>query len=206
MTTLYFMRHAESEANLADILASQIDFPLTNKGMADAEEIAQEFKLQHNIDRIISSPLIRAKQTAIAFEKVFNLNAETDERVIEQDLGVYAGKTYAELENEPNYCHDRALRWQWQPDGNGESYAMIEQRLQPFFDMLFTSNDNHILILTHAVTLRMVKSILQNMQPQYPHDIANNGEIWKVKLTKKSDFHKIESLFYGESKKANSRA
>ena len=206
MTTLYFMRHAESEANLADILASQIDFPLTQKGMTDAEEIAQEFKQQFNIDRIISSPLIRAKQTAIPFEEAFNLSAETDKRIIEQDLGIYAGKTYAELENEPNYCHDRALRWQWQPEGNGESYAMIEQRLQPFFDMLFASESKHILILTHAVTLRMVKSILQNMQPQYPHDIANNGEIWKVELSKKDDFHKMESLFYGESKNTNSRA
>ena len=206
MTTLYFMRHAESEANLADILASQIDFPLTQKGMADAQEIADEFKQQYKIDCIISSPLIRAKQTAIPFEKEFNLISQTDQRIIEQDLGTFAGKTYAELESEPNYCHDRALRWQWQPEGNGESYAMIEKRLQPFFDMLFTSNAQHILILTHAVTLRMVKSILQNMQPQYPHDIANNGEIWKVELTKKGNFHEIESLFYGESKKANSRA
>ncbi len=86
MTTLYFMRHAESEVNLSDILASQLDFPLTGKGKKDAVQIAEEVLQFHPIDHIISSPLIRAKQTAAPFEKLFALTADTDLRVIEQDL------------------------------------------------------------------------------------------------------------------------
>ncbi len=206
MTTLYFMRHAESEANLADILASQIDFPLTNKGMQDATQIAAEFQEQFQIDHIISSPLTRALQTAAPFEKINKLTLTTDARVIEQDLGVYAGKTYAQLEHEENYCHDRSLRWDWVPEGNGESYSMIEKRLQSFFNDMFLREEENILVITHAVTLRMVKAILQNTQPEYPHDIAHNGEIWKVKLSHSGDVHQLESIFLGESKNANSKA
>jgi broad specificity phosphatase PhoE len=206
MTTLYFMRHAESEANLADILASQIDFPLTNKGLQDATQIAAEFQEQYQIDHIISSPLTRAQQTATPFEAINNLTLTTDARVIEQHLGIYAGKTYIELESEISYCHDRALRWNWIPEGGGESYSMIEERLQPFFDDMFMRKEENILIITHAVTLRIVKAILQNTQPEYPHDIAHNGEIWKVKLIKKGEAHSLESIYLGESKNAKSKA
>lgn len=206
MTTLYFMRHAESEANLADILASQLDFPLTEKGKMDAQQIAEEVKQHHPIDHIISSPLLRAKQTAIPFEKLFELTSATDSAVIEQNLGRFAGKTYADLDGEPDYCHDRSLRWKWVPEGGGESYEMIADRLQPFFDKMFEEKHEHILIITHAVTLRMVKSILTNILPDYPKDIAHNGEIWQVKLTKKGNVHSIESHFYGASKAAISRA
>jgi broad specificity phosphatase PhoE len=206
MTTLYFMRHAESEANLADILASQLDFPLTNKGENDALEIAKEVKQFHPIDHIISSPLLRAKQTAAPFEEEFDLTAFTDPDLIEQHLGKFSGKTYAELDSEPDYCHDRSLRWKWIPDGGGESYEMIANRLQPFFDKMFKEKHEHILIITHAVTLRMVKSILTNMLPDYPKDIAHNGEIWQVDLTTKGNIHEIKSHFYGASKAAISRA
>lgn len=206
MTTLYFMRHAESEANLSDILASQLDFPLTEKGKCDAAQIAQEVLQFHPIDHIISSPLIRAKQTAAPFEALFKLTADTEARVIEQNLGKYAGKTYAQLNDEPEYCHDRSLRWKWIPEGEGESYEMIADRLQPFFDNMFAEKHEHILIITHAVTLRMIKSILLNILPEYPQDIAHNGEIWQVKLGQKGDVHEIKSHFYGESKLAVSRA
>lgn len=206
MTTLYFMRHAESEANLADILASQLDFPLTEKGKMDAQKIAEEVQQSHPIDHIICSPLLRAQQTAEPFEAVFGLTATTDTRVIEQNLGKFAGKTYTELDDEPDYCHDRSLRWKWTPEGGGESYEMIAERLQPFFDAMFEHNNEHILIITHAVTLRLVKSILLNILPDYPKDIAHNGEIWQVELTNKGDVHKIVSHFYGASKSTNSRA
>lgn len=202
MTTLYFMRHAQSEANLADILASQIDFPLTEKGKKDAAKIAQEFCHDHQIDKIITSSLLRAQQTGHPFEELLKREATTDTRLVEQDLGKYAGKTYQQLDDEPDYCHDRTARWTWVPDGGGESYQMIAERLQPFFEDMFTQDQGSVLVITHAVTMRMIKAILQNTLPEYPSEIAHNGEIWKVVLTKKGEHHQINSLFYGDSKTA----
>jgi len=199
MTTLYFMRHAQSEANLNDILASQLDFPLTEKGHSDALLIAKEFSQEHNVTRLIASPLIRAQQTAIPFAERFNLPIESEVRITEQQLGKYAGKTYAELDVEENYCHDRAKRWSWIPEGNGESYSMIVDRLMPFFESLEVDCDENILVVTHAVTMRMIKAILNNSLPEYPHEIAHNGEVWKVEFKGIGYPHKIESLFFGDS-------
>ena len=58
MKTIYFIRHAQSEANLRDILASRQDFPLTEKGRQEAVAIASEFKDIVQLDRIFCSPLI----------------------------------------------------------------------------------------------------------------------------------------------------
>jgi len=199
MITLYFMRHAQSEANLNNILASQLDFPLTNKGNNDAVLIAKEFSQEHNVTRIIASPLSRAQQTASPFSDRFRLPVENEAGVTEQQLGRYAGKTYEELDDEEHYCHDRAKRWNWVPDGGGESYSMIVNRLMPFFQSLPEVGDEDILVVTHAVTMRMIKAILTNSLPEYPHEIAHNGEVWKVKFKGVGHPHEIESLFFGDS-------
>ncbi len=41
-----------------------------------------------------------------------------------------------ELQNATGYVHDRNLRWNWQPQGDGESYKEIEiaVRVSKFFD------------------------------------------------------------------------
>ena len=154
MKTLYFMRHAESEANLKDVLASRQDFPLTPKGQRDAELIAAEFKALATMDRLVSSPLLRARQTAQPFADAFGLPVDQDERLTEQHLGIFSGMTYAELEDQPTYMHERATRWNWTPEGGGESYQMIAQRLVPFFQSLGAMDGTCILFVTHAVPYR----------------------------------------------------
>ena len=132
MTTIYFIRHAQSEANLKGILASRQDFPLTEKGQQEAVVIASEFKDIAQLDRIFCSPLIRAQQTAQPIAEAFGLDVETDERITEQDLCVFSGMTYAELDDRPDYMHERSKRWKWIPAGGGESYQMIANRLSRF--------------------------------------------------------------------------
>jgi broad specificity phosphatase PhoE len=213
MKTIYFMRHAQSEANLKDILASRQNFPLTQKGRQEAAVIASQFKDIAQLDRIFCSPLSRAQQTAQPIAEAFGLDVETDERLTEQDLGVFSGMTYAELDDRPDYMHDRpdymherSKRWKWIPEGGGESYEMIANRLEPFFQSLECLEGDCILFVTHAVTLRMVKAILEQTLPDYPRDIAKNGEIWKVQFAGLGNIHDVESIFLGGSKAANSRA
>ena len=206
MKTIYFIRHAQSEANLQDILASRQDFPLTEKGRADAEAIAAELKEIASLDRIVCSPLLRAQQTAEPIAKAFGLTVETDERITEQELGVFAGLTYAELDARDDYMHDRTQRWEWVPEGGGESYEMIAQRLEPFFQSLEIMEGDSILFVTHAVTMRMIKATLEETLPVYPREIAKNGEIWKINFTGFGDTHEVESIFLGDAKGAVSRA
>ena len=76
--------------------------------------------------------------------------------------------------------HERSGRWKWIPAGGGESYQMIAHRLEPFFQSWNPSKATAFASGTHAITLRLVKAILAQTLPDYPSDIAENGELWKV--------------------------
>ncbi|MGL1892412.1 MAG: histidine phosphatase family protein [Spirochaetaceae bacterium] len=199
MSTLYLIRHAESEANKSRIMASRLPFPLTKAGKEDADLIAAQLKDKINIDEIITSPLVRAVETAESFSKIYNLKPITDERITEQDLGIFSGMTYDQVKEEPTYNTESLKRWDWIPEGDGESYSMIADRITDFFNSLDTS-DKNILIVTHAVSFRLIKAVLEKTLPIYPHAFPNNGEIWKVDFKGLKHTHVIESILLGNSK------
>ena len=200
MLTLFFMRHAESEANRNRTLASQTDVSLTPHGMQAAVEVAQDFLRDFSIDDIIVSPQLRACQTASPFEQISGKKAEIDKALSEQHFGRFTGMSYDAVKLDPSYEKDVNKRWEWVPGGGGESYQMLAARIVPFFARFENMDDNlNILIVTHAVTLRMIKGLLEDTLPIYPEKIANNGEIWKVKFLGLGKKHNVQSLFYGNS-------
>ena len=83
MKNIFFIRHTQSEANLKNILASQLNFSLTENGKKHAYEIGSHLRKVESIDKIISSPLTRARQTADLIAKSFDLKVE-----IERDVKV----------------------------------------------------------------------------------------------------------------------
>ena len=66
MTTLYIVRHGQSQANAAGILqGSQVDTPLTIKGQQQAQLVGQQLAARKiSFDLVVASPLLRAAQTA----------------------------------------------------------------------------------------------------------------------------------------------
>jgi broad specificity phosphatase PhoE len=198
---LYFMRHAESEANTRDVLAGRIDYPLSARGLADAEAVALAFSPAHPVDAIVSSPLLRARQTAEPFARLTRLPVETDEALVEQDMGVFAGKTYAQAEADPAYEKDKARRWDWAPPG-GESYRAIAGRLRPFFARLDRRSEPRILVVTHAVALRLIVALLEDSLPAYPTALARNAEILEADYRGLGNKHEIASHYYGKEGEA----
>lgn len=187
MTTLYLIRHAESVANADNLLAGRIDYPLSATGKLDAAAIAEEFSATMNVDLIWCSPLLRAQQTAAPFLTACNAPLRLDERLQEQHMGRFSGKSYAEVESDASYCHDRKARWDWVPEGGGESYRMIAARVDSYLADLRAQCEreklNSVLIVTHAVTLRLFRACLEATLPRYPERIAGNGEVWSAELT-----------------------
>ncbi len=200
MGEIYLIRHAQSEANSKRIMASRLPYPLTAAGKADADLIASELKEQLSIERVISSPLVRALQTAQSFADIYNLEIEEDERISEQELGKYSGMTYDEVKKEEQYETRTDRRWDWIPDGGGESYAMIADRVKSFFASFDPEDNRKVLVVTHAVTFRLIKGVLENTLPRYPESFPNNGEIWKVDFRGIGKVHRIESLMLGNSR------
>ncbi len=193
---IHIIRHAESEANTKDILAGQLDFPLTKKGTEDAKKIASWYTSHYSPKIIYSSPLLRATQTAAPFRINKDIIYIEDDRLKEHNLGIYQGKTYKEAEADPTYVQDRTKRWDWHIT-DGESYEDIATRITSFFAELDPHGPD-ILIVTHAVAMRLIRALLEHTLPIYPQQLAQNGEIWEVEFKKIGETHEITSLFIDE--------
>ena len=198
MTTLFLIRHAQSEANVQDILAGRLNYALTETGKNDANALAAEFAASYSVDTIWSSPLLRAQQTAAPFVLACNAPMRVDARIEEQHMGRFSGLTYAQVEQDPAYCTDRKARWNWVPEGGGESYLMISERVKMFLNDLRAQcaqeNLQHVLLVTHAVTLRLFRACLEGTLPIYPEKIAANGELWMCTLLPENTPCQIQSV------------
>ena len=60
---IYFVRHGQTEYNLKKLYMGSLDIPLNSKGVSQAEKFAVTAR-ELNIELIVSSDLIRAKETA----------------------------------------------------------------------------------------------------------------------------------------------
>ncbi|MBU6423779.1 MAG: phosphoglycerate mutase family protein, partial [Chloroflexi bacterium] len=85
-TTLYFVRHGESEANAARRYAGQADSPLTERGRQQAEAVAAALR-GVRLDRVVSSDLSRARDTAAAIAREHGLAVEVFPELREVDVG-----------------------------------------------------------------------------------------------------------------------
>lgn len=196
-----FIRHFESEANAANVLAGQLDYRLSDRGRKDAALTAEKFLAESPITRIISSPLVRALETAAPFAQATQIEPEIEPAITEQNMGIFSGKTYPWAEAHPNYEQNKSARWDWVPPG-GESYRMIAERLSSFFGRLDSLNgrmnvEDRVLVVTHAVTLRLIQAILEDTVPRYPTKLARNGEILETLYRGNGTPHEIAFRYFG---------
>jgi len=86
------LRHGATDWNRQGLFQGRTDIPLNDEGIAQAHAAAQ--RLQRTaIDRIVSSPLIRAVKTAGIVASASSKQVEIDNRLIECDFGSLEGKS-----------------------------------------------------------------------------------------------------------------
>ena len=90
MTTIYLVRHGETEANRQFRFQGCIDLPLTEDGLKQAECLAETLKDIH-FDHFYSSPLPRAWNTANIVNKYHNAPLLPDPALLEATGGIVQG-------------------------------------------------------------------------------------------------------------------
>lgn len=85
-TTIYFVRHGQSVANLRQRVAGTFDLGLSREGRLQAKALAKHFKKIH-LDAVYSSHLPRAEATAMFTAKQKGLPLHIEPRVMEFNFG-----------------------------------------------------------------------------------------------------------------------
>jgi broad specificity phosphatase PhoE len=101
VTTVILLRHGRSTANTSGVLAGRTPgINLDDTGRSQATGIADRLS-DVAIDRIVSSPLERCRQTLAPLAAATGLTVEVDDRLAEVDYGDWAGRPLRELATEP---------------------------------------------------------------------------------------------------------
>jgi broad specificity phosphatase PhoE len=96
------LRHGESVGNAQSRWQGQSDYPLTERGRAQAQALAERWKTEGvKFDLAISSPLTRAKETAEIIAAALNVKLELDPIWLERDIGEMEGLTAEEVRQKP---------------------------------------------------------------------------------------------------------
>lgn len=95
-TTLYLVRHAEAEGNIARRCHGQYDSLLTKRGLEQAQVVGARFAAEP-IDAVYSSDLWRARHTAMAIAEPHHLPVIERKALREIDMGEWEDKAWAEL-------------------------------------------------------------------------------------------------------------
>lgn len=88
---IYFVRHGQTEYNLKKLYMGSLDIPLNSTGVSQAEKFAIIAR-DLNIDLIVSSDLIRAKETAQIISNYIKKPVIYNNLLRERSLGKLEGR------------------------------------------------------------------------------------------------------------------
>ena len=116
---------------------------LNEKGIAQAKQTAEKLR-EIKFDRVICSPLKRAKQT---LDIIYNgeTTVEIDERVIERDFGEFEGLTRAEFDFAGFWNVNSKQKYRI-----AESIQDVEKRVFELIEELKENPSQHVLIVSHG--------------------------------------------------------
>ncbi len=146
LRTIYFIRHGQTGWNAEGRLQGSRDIDLNAVGEEQAAAVAARLAAVAGPDLadvdFVASPLLRTRRTMEILRTTLGLEPSgyrTDARLREIGFGAWEGSTWAEIRRrDPAGASQRdRMRWSHTPPGTGgESYAMLLQRVAPFFSEL----------------------------------------------------------------------
>jgi len=138
-------RHGQTTLNAKKSFRGRLDPPLDSKGLSQAEDAADALKNDNiKVERVVSSPLLRAVQTADAIAEVYDLPVVQDRGLISWNVGFLGGKLKEDFQELLEYFIEN--KKSVIPDG--ESLDDLEQRTYEFFDKELRS-DKLTCFVTH---------------------------------------------------------
>ncbi len=140
MALVYLVRHGESEANALGILTDSLEgYPLTAKGVEEVRTISVQLS-KFRFDRIVSSPVLRARQSAAIVSGPLRNPVEIDDRIRESSMGSYNNRKYFELPAGGRV--EKGL----------ESWDSMTSRMVDFAESL----EGRVIAVTHQITIRVL--------------------------------------------------
>lgn len=157
MGKLIVVRHGETNYNVEGRYCGRTDIGLNEKGYEQAKILAQKLK-NMSIDIIISSTLIRAKETASVISNELQIPVIEMNELVEKCVGVYEGLTRDEAKSK------YPVMWERNAPEGAEPLELVEQRVGRALNTIkdkYLRNKN-VLIVTHGYISKVIYKYFNN--------------------------------------------
>jgi broad specificity phosphatase PhoE len=178
---IYYVRHGECQLNVERRFAGRQDTPLSELGLRQAETAAANIAAKAiHPDLIVSSPLDRAKQTALIIADRLDYPVDGiayNDLFIERSFGVLEGTprqdffdsySYRDIDNAPG----------------AETILQLHVRAKQAVDWLYQQEAQSILIVSHSAFYRAFAHALRQdpsvQEYVNPFRLIPNGEVWQL--------------------------
>lgn len=183
--TYYLMRHGFAKTNLMEVIWSNPKgdiYGLTPRGVREARAALKKLA-REKIDLIISSDLLRSKETTHILAKVLKTPVLYDTDLRELHFGEFEGKS-----------EDTILAWRKNidperdaPPGGGESWNDLKRRMYHMYRNLETLHQGkRILLVSHGDPLWFLEAMMKG-------DLESDTKP-HAKYLRQGEYHKIKSV------------
>ena len=177
---LFLARHGETAWNAEGRLQGRTDVPLSDRGRAQAEALAELFAATR-LDAVVTSDLSRARDTGTIVAARRGVPAELviDPRLRERGFGVFEGLTREEREAKYSDMSHAFHTAGTLPDG-AEPTSEVLARMGPALECAakLAAAGGAVLVVSHGGAMRMWLSHVLSR----PIEPVTNGEVYAVSL------------------------
>jgi broad specificity phosphatase PhoE len=167
---IFLIRHGETTGDVEDRYGGDYDDNLTDKGLGQAKELANKLTGK-NIQIVVHSPRIRAKQTAEIVATVLKIQKQQVEDLRERNhYGILTGMTkFDAMKKYPEEVQKLNSDGIHSKVKNSEVYDAFKKRITSVFNTIVHKKYDCIAIISHGGVIR-----------GFMREIAKAGELLKL--------------------------
>ncbi len=177
-TTIYLIRHGQTDWNVTNRVQGHTDVSLNEKGLSEARQLAEELK-EVKFEAVYASTLTRAHVTA---KQLFD-TVITDSRLKETCFGKFEGLSWSEFNSklDQNLKMRESLpleeKMGYKLDVTVESYNEVSARAKECLDEISPRHSGQrIAVIAHGGLIKSLLSTLERKDPA-SYEVHNVGYV-----------------------------
>lgn len=196
-TTIYLIRHAATPSNEQRpriLQGSTVNTSLSERGFRQAKRVG-EFLSTVKFDAVLSSPLVRAKETAAEIARPHSLDIQEVPGLEEVNVGRWERLDWGTIERDFPGDYRRFME---DPVKNsylgGESYGQVQDRVLPVFKSVARQHaGQQVAIVAHTVINRTLLGTFLGMDLAEAQNLAKENCCINI-LKVRADMTSVETM------------
>lgn len=158
---LVVIRHGETRANAEGRYLGALDMGLNETRWEQVGTLAQELVRERPFQRLLSSPLLRARQSAEVISRALALPVQVIPAFRERHVGVFEGLTQAEarIRYPELWARNIIRRWDEAPTDGESLDAVIARVSSGLITLADEARGERVLLVAHGVVAKVIRAL-----------------------------------------------